>query len=76
MRCCRSRVSAVGAAAPRAPWPAAATLTERPGRRAQARKLSVKRVTATEILDRQGNAVPDGLYDPAMGPTDPKGAPP
>jgi DNA-directed RNA polymerase I subunit RPA1 len=42
--------------------------------RFQARKLSVKRVTATEILDRQGNAVPDGLYDPAMGPTDPKGA--
>ena len=32
-------------------------------------------MTATEILDRQGNAVPDGLYDPAMGPTDPKGAP-
>jgi hypothetical protein len=41
--------------------------------RAQARKLSVKRITATEILDRLDNAVPDGLYDPAMGPTDPKG---
>lgn len=41
---------------------------------AQARSLSVKRVTATEILDRLDNAVPDGLYDPAMGPTDPKGA--
>ena len=39
----------------------------------EARKLSVKRVTATEILDRQGNAVPDGLYDAALGPTDPKG---
>lgn len=40
----------------------------------QARALSVKRVTATEILDIMDNAVPDGLYDPALGPTDPKGA--
>lgn len=39
----------------------------------EARRLSVKRITATEVLDRLDNAVPDGLYDPAMGPTDPKG---
>ena len=40
---------------------------------AEARRVSVKRITATEVLDRLDNAVPDGLYDPAMGPTDPKG---
>jgi hypothetical protein len=34
----------------------------------------VKRITATEMLDKLDNAVPEGLYDPAMGPTDPKGA--
>ena len=39
----------------------------------EARRLSVKRITATEVLDRLDNAVPDGLYDPALGPTDPKG---
>ena len=40
----------------------------------EARRLSVKRITATEVLDKLDNAVPDGLYDPALGPTDPKGA--
>jgi hypothetical protein len=39
----------------------------------QALRVSVKRVTATEMLDKLDNAVPDGLYDPSMGPTDPKG---
>jgi DNA-directed RNA polymerase beta' subunit len=39
----------------------------------EARRVSVKRITATEVLDRLDNAVPDGLYDPALGPTDPKG---
>lgn len=35
---------------------------------AQVRKLSVKRVTSPITFDNMGHPVPDGLYDPAMGP--------
>lgn len=34
------------------------------------RRLSVKRVTASQIFDSLNNPVPSGLYDPAMGPVD------
>lgn len=35
----------------------------------QVRKLSVKRITSPITFDNMGHPVPDGLYDPAMGPT-------
>ena len=38
----------------------------------EVRKISVKRITNPVLFDGLGNAVPDGLYDPALGPTDPK----
>jgi hypothetical protein len=36
----------------------------------QVRKLSVKRVTSPLTYDSFNNIIPDGLYDPAMGPVD------
>lgn len=35
---------------------------------AQIRKLSVKRITSPLVYDNLKNAVPNGLYDAAMGP--------
>ena len=32
------------------------------------RKLSVKRITKSELLDVNDRPVTDGLYDPALGP--------
>ncbi|ONK70128.1 uncharacterized protein A4U43_C05F30550 [Asparagus officinalis] len=32
------------------------------------RNLSVKRITSPELLDAKGLQVPDGFYDPALGP--------
>lgn len=37
-------------------------------RRTQIRKLSVKRITSPLVYDNLKNAVPNGLYDAAMGP--------
>jgi hypothetical protein len=34
----------------------------------QIRKLSVKRITSPLVYDNLKNAVPNGLYDAAMGP--------
>lgn len=36
------------------------------------RKISVKRITNPVLFDGLNNAVADGLYDPALGPTDSK----
>lgn len=38
----------------------------------EVRKISVKRITNPTLFDGLNNAVPDGLYDPALGPTDAK----
>ena len=38
----------------------------------EVRRISVKRVTNPVLFDGLNNAVPDGLYDPALGPTDAK----
>jgi len=32
------------------------------------RKLSVKKITCPDLLDVKGTPVPNGLYDPALGP--------
>lgn len=32
------------------------------------RKISVKKITKPELLDSKNAPVPDGLYDPALGP--------
>ena len=34
----------------------------------QIRKLSVKRITSPLVYDNLKNAIPNGLYDAAMGP--------
>ena len=38
----------------------------------EVRRISVKRITNPVLFDGLNNAVPDGLYDPALGPTDAK----
>ena len=38
----------------------------------EVRKISVKRITNPVLFDGLNNAVADGLYDPALGPTDSK----
>jgi DNA-directed RNA polymerase beta' subunit len=38
----------------------------------QVRKISVKQVVAPMIFDNMRTAVKGGLYDPALGPMDPK----
>lgn len=40
--------------------------------RLQVRKISVKRIVAPMIFDNMKTAVRGGLYDPALGPMDPK----
>lgn len=40
----------------------------------EVRRLSVKKITKADLLDAKHSPVPDGLYDPALGPlndTDP-----
>ncbi|RZR92239.1 hypothetical protein BHM03_00020545 [Ensete ventricosum] len=32
------------------------------------RKISVKKITKPDLLDAKNSPVPDGLYDPALGP--------
>ena len=34
----------------------------------EVRRISVKKITKSEIIDLKGSAVPDGVYDPALGP--------
>jgi DNA-directed RNA polymerase I subunit RPA1 len=34
----------------------------------EVRKISVKKITKPDIFDMKELPVPDGLYDPAMGP--------
>lgn len=36
----------------------------------QVRRLSVKRIVTPIIFDNLKNPIPDGLYDPALGPMD------
>lgn len=36
----------------------------------QVKQISVKRITNPLLFDPLNNAVPGGLYDPAMGPTE------
>ena len=38
----------------------------------EVRKISVKRITNPVLFDGLNNPVSDGLYDPALGPTDGK----
>jgi hypothetical protein len=39
----------------------------------QVKKLSVKQITSPVVFDNVQNAIPGGLYDPAMGPYNPNG---
>lgn len=38
----------------------------------QVRRISVKQITSPVIFDNLKNAVKGGLYDPAMGPMEPR----
>lgn len=38
----------------------------------EVRKLSVKKITSATAFDQMNHPVPGGVYDPALGPTEPR----